>query len=295
MSKSAVRHLFTSLVLVSLSGALVAQEWSRFRGPNGSGVGAATGLPVEFGSEQNLVWKAAVPFGRSSPVASSRHIFLTGSEEERLVVVALDRETGKLAWRRTVEPVRDPTMFHENDSSTPSPVTDGRNLYVFLPNAELTAFDPEGGRLWQQDLGDYDSFYGLAASPVLAGDQLIVVSDQVSGSFMASYDRRTGEQRWRQERAGRFESHATPLLYPSTGEPKEVVVYGSGWADGYSLQTGEKLWETNEVAVGPVGSPIISGRIMIVVAPNHGETPFPVWLNFKGRPRHGQGRKGQSS
>jgi len=91
-----------------------AEEWSQFRGPNGTGVSAATGLPVEFGPTKNVVWKTALPPGHSSPVLTRNRIFITAHSQEKsaapgkekenykLLVICLDRQTGKLLWQREV-------------------------------------------------------------------------------------------------------------------------------------------------------------------------------------------------
>src|SRR5260221_13137616 len=89
------------LFALVLSGAS-DPDWSRFRGPNGTGVANTSGLPSEFGPSKNVVWKAAVPAGHSSPVLTRTHIFMTGVDGNTLVVLALDRATGKELWRREV-------------------------------------------------------------------------------------------------------------------------------------------------------------------------------------------------
>ena len=140
MSTIWVRSLSWTLVLALICCLVPAEEWNRFRGPNGSGMGTVADLPTEFGVSHHVTWKAEVPFGRSSPVVSGRHIFLTGVEDGQLVVMALERSTGRLAWKRAVERVRDPEMYHGTDSATPTPVTDGSNFYVFFPDARVFAF-----------------------------------------------------------------------------------------------------------------------------------------------------------
>src|SRR5580704_15072375 len=82
--------------------AATAQEWPRFRGPNGSGVSDAAGLPVEFSPAKNVVWKTAVPFGRSSPVVSGDRIFVTASEGDKLLTLCFDSKTGRQLWRRQI-------------------------------------------------------------------------------------------------------------------------------------------------------------------------------------------------
>ncbi|HYP09351.1 MAG TPA: hypothetical protein VER03_24210, partial [Bryobacteraceae bacterium] len=67
------------------------EDWSRFRGPNGSGIGAGAGYPIEFGPRKNVVWQRSFPPGRSSPVLTTDRIFLTSDTGEKLHVISLDR------------------------------------------------------------------------------------------------------------------------------------------------------------------------------------------------------------
>src|SRR5260370_14229205 len=121
-----------------------AQDWPRFRGANGSGVSDSTGLPSEFGPKTNLVWRVEAPMGRSSPIVVKDKIYLTGIEEGKLLVLALDRQTGKTVWRHEI--VRDHTnkIYVGNDSATPTAASDGENIYTFFPDAGLVSLDAAG-------------------------------------------------------------------------------------------------------------------------------------------------------
>src|SRR5437868_12647660 len=88
------------LLIPFLTLALYAQDWPRFRGPNGSGISRESGFPTEFSPAKNLVWKAPVRPGKSSPVLTSRHVFLTACENGKLYIQCFDRKTGKLLWER---------------------------------------------------------------------------------------------------------------------------------------------------------------------------------------------------
>jgi outer membrane protein assembly factor BamB len=114
----------------------------------------------------------------------------------------------------------------------------------------------------------------MAASPVIAADLVLLLCDQVEGSFLLAVDKDTGEQRWRAERPGRIESYTTPLLYPAE-EPTAVLAFGSGWIDAYGLTDGSHLWEMPGAGEGPVASPVVAGSMMVVTTPNHVEEPFP--------------------
>jgi outer membrane protein assembly factor BamB len=93
-------RLLPAGLLFILSSPAPAEDWTRFRGPNGSGISNDTGFPVEFGKARNVIWRTPVRPGKSSPVLTERHIFLTGFENEKLFTQCFDRATGKLVWER---------------------------------------------------------------------------------------------------------------------------------------------------------------------------------------------------
>jgi outer membrane protein assembly factor BamB len=264
-----LRTLITLTVLAMLA-LPAAGDWSRFRGPNGSGVGDGDGLPVELGPDRNVDWKTAVPFGRSSPVLTKDRLFLSAVEDGKLVTLALDRASGKVVWRAELK--RGETAeFHEaTDSSTSSPVTDGTNVYVFFHEAGLVSYDGSGAERWRLPMGPFRNFYGIAASPVLAGDTLVMVCDQAEGSFLTAVDTKTGKVLWNRKRPGRVESYATPVLVPPS-KPRMVVVSGARWVDAYDLATGEEVWTAGGVGSGPVSSPILLGDTVFINAPDHAE------------------------
>ncbi len=152
--------------------ATPTNEWLQFRGPNGSGVASGFALPSEFNSTKNLVWKTTVPFARSSPVVTSDRLFITASEGDKLITLALDRKTGKVVWRRDVPRARQMTIYKANDGASPSPVSDGKNVFVFFAELGLISYGPDGKERWRVPLGPFNSFYGMAGSPVLAGNTL---------------------------------------------------------------------------------------------------------------------------
>jgi len=257
---------------MSLS-SLTAQDWTRFRGPNGSGISEGSRLPEAFDAEGALLWSVEVPFGRSSPAVGGDRIFLTAIEEENLVTMAVGRRSGEVLWRSDVERDREADLHSATDSSTPSPVTDGENVFVFFQEFGLVSYDAAGGERWRLALGPFRNFYGIAASPILAGDLVIVVCDQAGGSYLLAVDRDTGREVWRQNRNARRESYTTPLLYPNAEAPEWVLVSGSKYLDAYHARTGELAWTVPGLGAGPVASPVLAGDRIYVVAPDHNESP----------------------
>ena len=88
------------LLLVLALAAPAADDWPRFRGPNGAGVVEGGALPAELSATRNVVWKTALPPGYSSPVVSGDRVFVAAFEGDTLLTIALDRATGKEVWRR---------------------------------------------------------------------------------------------------------------------------------------------------------------------------------------------------
>lgn len=259
---------------VGLGARAGAEDWTRFRGPNGSGVAEAHGLPTRFGPEENLAWATPVPFGRSSPVVGGGLVFVTAVEDAGFTTLAVDRPTGAERWRRTLPRDRHAEMHTATDSSTPSAATDGANVYVFFPETGLVSYTAAGEERWRHPLGPFRNFYGIASSPILAGDALLLVCDQALGSFLLALDKDTGETLWRQERFGRLESFTTPVLHP-VAEPELVIVAGSKAVDAYRIDDGERVWTLEGVGAAPVASPVLAGRYLYLTAPDQMPEPPP--------------------
>jgi outer membrane protein assembly factor BamB len=191
-----------------------AADWDRFRGPNGTGVSSESGLPAELGPGKNLAWKTATLKGNSSPVVVAGRVFLTGHEGDERVVLCIDAVTGKPLWRKGVTKARTETAHPLNGPATPSVAADGRMVYAFFPEFGLIAYDVAGVEKWRAPMGPFGSIQGLAASPVLAGGNIIQLIDTPEEAYVAAFDAITGKPAWRVERpAGFLGSYATPSVY----------------------------------------------------------------------------------
>ena len=212
--------------LLVLTGTAEAQ-WIRFRGPNGTGVSASANLPVGFGPEKAVIWKTVVPPGHSSPVLTSTRIFLTAHSAEKdgykLFVMALDRKSGKVLWQREVPRLQKGRLQGPNSPASPSPVTDGSNVYAFFQEFGILAFDGDGREKWRLPLGPFTMFYGFGASPILVDNLLILPVDQDSGSYLIAVDTATGKTAWKVGRPGVISGYSTPTVYAPTDENARVL------------------------------------------------------------------------
>ncbi len=221
-------------------------QWTRFRGPNGTGVSADANLPAEFGPEKAVVWKTAVPPGHSSPVLTATRIFLTAHTSEKdtykLFVMCLDRKSGKLLWQREVPRVQKARLQNVNGPASPSPVTDGSNVYAFFQEFGMLAFDANGNEKWRLPLGPFNMFYGFGASPVLVDNLLILPVDQDLGSYLIAIDKGTGKTKWKIDRPAVISGYSTPTVYAPKGGPKQIIIPESFQLSAYSVVDGSRVW-----------------------------------------------------
>lgn len=248
------RYLQIALWLcVSAAGA---EEWTRFRGPNGSGVSNDTGFPTEFGKDKNVLWRTAVRPGKSSPVLTRDRIFLTAYENGKLFTQCFERETGKLMWERSVDRPRAESTEGLNHPAAITAVTDGENVYAFFMDYGLISYDPEGHIRWKAPLGPFSNSMGHSSSPILAGDSIILVIDQALDSYIAAFDCRNGQVRWKTPRK-EIDGWATPLLYQAAGTEPLVLTTSSGQLGAHRADNGKRIWSRTGLSPLIVASPIL--------------------------------------
>lgn len=252
-----------ALPLLALIAAGADKQWSQFRGPNGSGVDSAGGYPVDFSPSKNVVWKKAVPYGQSSPVVAGDRVYLTASEGNRLLTVCFDAKTGAQLWQREIRK-KPQQIFRANDPASPTPAADPGGVVAFFPDFGLVAYTADGKDRWSVPLGPFKNFYGMAASPIVAGDLLVLVCDQQSDSFLLALDRKTGHQRWKTNRGGAGIGWATPMVFEPKDGPAQLIVLGTTRLDSYYLATGETRWWMPIGSGGALGTPVAANGTLFV-------------------------------
>lgn len=260
------------LSLLVASGPVQAQDWSRFRGPNGTGIAADAGYPTEFGPDRGLVWRAAVRPGKSSPVLSRRHVFLTAFDAGTLYTQCFDRATGQLVWERSEQPARHEDAHILNEPSAATPVTDGDNVYVFFRDLGVVSYDPAGAVRWKRLMGPFTNRMGAVASPIIAGPSLLLVLDQTDRSSIVALSLATGHVQWETQR-DETDAWATPLVYDPTGTAPQVVTAGAGQYGAHALGTGERLWSHKGLAPAIVASPVMTGTTLVGFGYGYESTP----------------------
>ena len=211
-----------------------------------------------------MVWRTALPPGHSSPVFTTENIFVTAFEGKTLLTICLDRATGAVRWRRAAPRDREEVYEQINGPASPSPVTDGVNVYVFFGDFGILSYDPEGHERWRLPLGPFNNANGHGSSPILAGGKLVLICDQDTGSYLLAVDAQTGRVLWKTMRPECTRGYATPAVYRPSSGPVELIVPGSFEVASYALETGEKLWWVGGMAWQLKSVPLIDGDRIFV-------------------------------
>ena len=257
-----MRQLLT-VVLVMANSALAA-DWPQFRGVNGLGVSADRNLPVQFGPQKNVVWKTDLPPGHSSPILVGSRVFVTAYEGEKLLTIGLDRATGKILWKREAPRPRREFMQDTNSPASGSPVSDGRNVYVFFGDFGILCYGVDGEDRWRVPLGPFNNANGHGASPVVIDDMLILICDQDTDSYVLALDKATGQVRYRIERPDVTRSYSIATVYRPKKGPAELIIPGSYLVVAYNLETGEKLWWVRGMSWQQKSAAVVDGDMVYV-------------------------------
>jgi outer membrane protein assembly factor BamB len=250
--------------------------WPQWRGPAATGVAPHGEPPLSWSETENVRWKVRVPGrGHGSPVVWANRVFLltslpatpgaegdsddgvTPSGPRRFTVLAIDRGTGGTLWEREAVAQVPHEGTHPDGSWAPaSAATDGEVVVAHFGSRGLYVYDLDGDLLWSKDLGDMTTRrgFGEGSSPVLAGDVLVVNWDHEGSSFIVAFDKKSGNELWRQER-DEVTSWATPLVVEAAGR-LQVVVNATERVRSYDLETGKPVWEAGGQTVNVIPSPV---------------------------------------
>jgi outer membrane protein assembly factor BamB len=272
---------FACLFLLNPAGPVAPENtWPQWRGPTGDSVALSRKLPTHWSNTDNVIWKASLPgWGNSTPAIWGDVIFLTTQEKDRLLLLRLERSTGKVIWQREVGtgnlrrtgPVGNGKFHDEHNLATPSPVTNGKHVWVHFGTGLLACYDFEGTKNWSTNLtkrfGPYTIWWGHGNSPVLYENLIISVCMQDpkgdGQSYVVAHEQTTGAEKWVAKRATGAtsepaDSYTTPIFYRHDGIV-EMIVFGGNVLDAYDPGTGKRLWHCSPFK----GNRVISGPTLL--------------------------------
>jgi outer membrane protein assembly factor BamB len=284
-------HLFALLMLTLVANMFLlparsqGQDWTRFRGPNGSGVSAVTTVPGQW-TESDYNWKITLPgVGHSSPVAWKDRIYVMSADPDKATryVICVNAGDGSILWNHEYPGV----VHHKHDLNSfasCTPAVDDEHVYVAWSDPAhtlLKALDHAGNEAWTFDLGPWVSQHGFGTSPMLI-DDLVVISKyhedpkRADGgtpgeSFIVALDRQTGKERWRTKRETDTTSYSVPCIRELASGEQELVSCST--AEGvFALdpQTGREKWKLPIITMRTVSSPILSNGLVIATTGSGG-------------------------
>ncbi len=265
--------IVTMLLFMHSVEACPAQEWTRFRGPNGSGISDATTIPVTW-TDETLNWKVELPgAGHGSPVARGQKLFINCASEDgtQRMLQCRDTHTGDLLWSQSFAAEAHKT--HKlNSFATSTPAVDADYVYIAWGTPDelvLKALDHRGNEVWTSSgLGGVKGGHGFGASPIVYRDLVVLNNDQDGDSSLVAVDRRSGELRWQVPRRSQRLSYSTPVVRQRADGRDELVF--SNWTHGITAidpDNGNVNWEIDcfphDTSERTIGSPVLAGDLVI--------------------------------
>jgi outer membrane protein assembly factor BamB len=265
-----MKRLFLSVILLSITHSASAGDWPQFRGHGGTAVSQEKGLPVKWSTTENVRWKAELPGrGVSSPVIAAGRVYVTAASayhDRRLHVLCFDAVSGEKLWERQLAATGSTLCHPKTSMAAPTPVTDGRHAYALFATGDLAAFNRDGDLLWyralERDYPEITNQVGMAASPVLVSNTLLLPLENAGDSFALGVDVRTGRNRWKVPRR-RDINWVTPTLAHFRGK-SAALFQTSGEITAYDTASGEILWTYKNNKLGSVPSPVLIDDLVIV-------------------------------
>lgn len=241
---SGCRFLLAVVALAVIAGTSNADHnWPGWRGPKHNGHTTEQGLPVKWDAT-SVTWKTPLKGeGQSSPVIWGDRIFLTASQNRgaKRLVICINRNDGQILWEKVAWTGTPEPSHRMNGWASSTCATDGKHVYAFFGHGGgLYCYTLDGSLVWNKNLGGFAGPWGTAASPLLYGDLVIQNCDADANAYIAAFDKKTGEQKWKTSRENK-RGWSSPILVKAAGRD-EVVVNGHSGPRAYDPQTGKQLW-----------------------------------------------------
>ncbi len=288
-----------SLLVISTASAA---DWAQWRGPAFNGTSPEKNLPAKWSQTEGVKWSLDMPgISGATPIVSGGLVFVMSPDpENNQWLIAVDRKTGKVAWKHNL--AGGALAKGRGNSTSPSPVTDGKTVWALVGTGQLAAFDFSGKQVWARDLAkDYGKFninWVYGSSPLLYGGKLYVlvlqrtpadggypgIEDADHGpreSYLLALDPATGKTLWKHVRPSDAEqetqeTYATPIPH-TVGGKTQLLIAGGDYLTGHDPETGAELWRgggiNNKKGLSGGGfmrlvpSAVASGDIALVCGP----------------------------
>ena len=268
-----------SMVVGSWTSGWAAEQagWPNWRGPNGNGTVSQGEYPVKWDLEK-VTWKVELPGkGTSTPVVHQEKIYLTSPADGEDAVLAYDFN-GKELWRTKIGPEEKPKHRQLASSGNASPATDGKGIFVYFKSGNFAALELDGKLRWKINLveqfGREQLFWDQGTSPMLTDKHVVMARMHGGESWIAGFDKATGELRWREPRnyevpTENDNGYTTPVPFNYHGR-QALLVWGADHLTAHDAENGKLLWECggfnpDQTGYWPhIATPVIAGNLAVV-------------------------------
>lgn len=266
------------------SSEVIEETWSRFRGPNGTGIYAKNDIATKWSDSENVHWSTPLPgAGSSSPILTEKFVFITsytgyGAADQtgslaklKRHLSCIERATGKIVWTASEEAAQPDDAYQgmgvpEHGYATNTPVTDGSSIYVFFGKSGVLAYDMQGQKLWQTDVGKESGnrAWGTASSLILYKELVIVNAAEESRAIIA-LDKKTGQEKWRAKAEGLELAYGTPIVARVTEQRDDLIIAVPGEVWGLNPDSGKLVWYVTTSLTGNLSPSVILDRDRVYV------------------------------
>ena len=303
IKSGAWKHIVAGALSVASFATVNASDWTRFRGPNGTGISPdADPLPATFSDKENLQWKVALPgAGVSCPIVVGDKVFVScysgyGIDRQKpgdmkalkRHLVCFARATGKTLWEKTIDAVLPEDEYTgagvpEHGYASHTPVSDGANVYVFFGKSGVYAYDLDGQELWHASVGTQsdDRAWGSSSSPIVVKDVLIVPAGPETRAVVG-LDKNTGKELWKSESDGLGNVWGTPALSQIDETRTDVVIGAPNEIWAINPATGKLKWYCTAMATDQFNSSVVVSDGMIYAVEGRGGGSIAVKAGGKG-------------
>ncbi len=284
------RLFFTIGLVATLAAVTFAEDWPRFRGPNGSGIAPGKLPPLD---PDKALWKVPLPGkGNGSPIVVRDRVFIqaASADGKTRTLLCLNAQTGKIEWSKNVHGTV--AKHHlKNSLASSTPASDGERVYCVWwdgSGVAVHAYDFAGNELWHTSLGSYNSQHGPAFSPIVHNGTVFVNLDDDERAEVVALDAVSGDRKWTAPRKKERACYSTPFLLQRPGRPEELIVGTTHQITSYDPASGTVnwnytlTWPKGQMPLRVIGHPVYAANCLIMACGDGSGARYMIALDLSG-------------
>ncbi len=278
--------------IVAFAFSTRAENWPEFRGPTGQGLYSGKNLPTEWSTTKNVAWVSPIAGkGWSSPIIQDGKIYLTSAivtpdkKDVSLIAVGVDAENGKTLWETEVfRDPKAPKIHGKNSHASPTPITDGKFIYVHFGHQGTACLDFNGKIVWKNNDHRYAPVHGNGGTPILVDDKIVFSIDGSDKQFLVALNKADGKTAWktnRKSKAARKFSFSTPLLIEYKGQ-RQIISPASDVVVSCDPADGKEIWRASYDGYSVIPRPVFGHGMIFLSSGYNVPTLYAIRVDGKG-------------